>query len=249
MRLQTFSAALFLAACAPAIALDTSSATYRGVSYTVVTVQPGSDGLRLSWRGLDGQPYGTVAALKSALSAQGRTLLFATNSGIYAPGLKPLGLHVQRGETLVGLNRARSGGNFALLPNGVFWVKGNRAGISESRAYEKLGLSPDYASQSGPLLVQGGQLHPSFNEGSQSLKLRSGVGVCKGNTGQNSVVKFVISGGGVNFYDFARFFRDALDCPDALYLDGSISTFYTPGNPGFQFAPYAGIWSVSVPAR
>ncbi|WP_407540143.1 phosphodiester glycosidase family protein [Deinococcus radiomollis] len=254
MRLQTLLAALLLAACAPALALDTSSATYRGVSYTVVTVRPGSDDLRLSWRGLDGQPYGTVAALKSALSAQGRTLLFATNSGIYAPGLKPLGLHVQRGETLVGLNRAKSGGNFALLPNGVFWVRGSHAGVSESRAYDKLKLSPDSASQSGPLLVQSGRLHPSFNAGSQSLKLRSGVGVCRGgpgqgSKGQGSVVKFVISGSGVNFYDFARFFRDALGCPDALYLDGSISTFYTPGNPGFQLAPYAGIWSVSVPAR
>lgn len=244
MRLPVLFSALLLAACAPAHALSTSSATYRGVTYTVATVRPGSDALRLSWRGLDGQPYGTVAALKAALSAQGRTLLFATNSGIYSPGLKPLGLHVQRGETLVGLNRARSGGNFALLPNGVFWVKGSRAGVSESRAYEKLGLSPDYASQSGPLLVQGGQLHPSFNEGSVSLKLRSGVGVCAGGT-----VKFAISGGGVNFYDFARFFRDVLGCPDALYLDGSISTFYTPGNADFQLVPYAGIWSVSIPAR
>lgn len=249
MRPPVFLSALLLTACAPAHALSSSSATYRGMEYTVVTVRPGSDALRLSWRGLDGQPYGTVAALKSALSAQGRTLLFATNSGIYAPGLKPLGLHMQRGETLVGLNHARSGGNFALLPNGVFWVKGSRAGVSESRAYEKLGLTPDYASQSGPLLVQAGRLHPSFNEGASSLKLRSGVGVCSGDAGQGSVVKFVISSGGVNFYDFARFFRDALRCPDALYLDGSISTFYTPGNADFQLVPYAGIWSVSVPTR
>ena len=231
--------------CAPAHALSSSDLMYKGAAYFVVTVQPGQDKLRLSWQDVNGQPYGTVAALKSALSAQGRRLLFATNSGIYAPGLRPLGLHIQRGQTLVPLNRARSGGNFALLPNGVFWVQGARAGVSESRAYAASNLQPDYASQSGPLLVQGGKLHPSFNAGSQSLKLRSGVGVCKGGPGQGNVVKFAISEGAVNFYDFARFFRDALSCPDALYLDGSISTIYTPGRGDRQIVAYAGIWAVT----
>ena len=126
-----------------------------------------------------------------------------------------------------------------MLPNGVFWIRGNRAGVSESRAYERLNISPDYASQSGPLLVQGGRLHPSFNEGSTSVKLRSGVGVCAG-----GVVKFAMSEGAVNFYDFARFFRDTLHCPDALYLDGSISTFYTPERGDSQLLAYAGIWAV-----
>ncbi|WP_425147001.1 phosphodiester glycosidase family protein [Deinococcus sp.] len=220
-------------------ALQSTEVKAGGQLYAVVTVQPGQDALRLSWKGLDGQPYGTVAALKSALAKQGKTLLFATNSGIYAPGLRPLGLHVQRGETLVPLNRARSGGNFALLPNGVFWVRGKQAGVSESRAYERLNLAPDFASQSGPLLVQGGRIHPSFTAGSSSLKLRSGVGVCAG-----GAVKFAVSEGAVNFYDFAKFFRDALGCPDALYLDGSISTFYTPERGDSQLIAYAGIWAV-----
>ena len=238
MRFLLSLAALLLPASAQA--LTSQELISKGVAYAVVTVTPGQDHLRLSWQGLDGQPYGTVGALRSALEKQGRRLLFATNSGIYTPELKPLGLHVQRGETLVRLNHARSGGNFALLPNGVFWVKGNRAGVLESRAYETSGLKPDYASQSGPLLVQGGKLHPSFNAGSQSLKLRSGVGVCRG-----GVVKFVISEGGVNFSDFALFFRDALGCPDALYLDGSISTLYTPARGDRQLVPYAGIWAVT----
>ncbi len=228
-----------MAVCLPVQALSSQTATYRGAAYTVVTLTPGKDALKLFWKDASGQPYGTIGALKTAVEAQGKTLLFATNSGIYAPGLKPLGLHVQRGATLVLLNRARSGGNFALLPNGVFWVKGSRAGVTESRAYARLKLPPDFASQSGPLLVQGGRLHPAFNAGSSSLKLRSGVGVCRG-----GVIKFAISEGAVNFYDFARFFRDALGCPDALYLDGSISTFYTPQRGDGQLLPYAGIWAV-----
>jgi uncharacterized protein YigE (DUF2233 family) len=233
-----------LTACFPAQALSSTELVSGGMAYSVVSVTPGKDQLRLSWQGLDGQPYGTIGALKTAVEAQGNRLLFATNSGIYAPGLKPLGLHVQRGQLLVPLNRARSGGNFALLPNGVFWVKGSRAGVSESRAYARSGLKPDYASQSGPLLVQGGKLHPDFNADSQSYKLRSGVGVCRGGPDGRMIVKFAMSEGAVNFYTFARFFRDTLGCPDALYLDGSISSIYTPDRGDRQLASYAGIWNV-----
>ncbi len=238
--LSLLSAAALLTACTPAHALSSRTLTYQGVAYTVVTVTPGQDDLRLYWQNRQGQPYGLIGSLKTDLEAQGRRLLFATNSGIYAPGLRPLGLHVQAGRQQVGLNHARSGGNFALLPNGVFWIKGARAGVTESGAYERLNPRPDYASQSGPLLVQAGRLHPAFNAGSTSLKLRSGVGVCKGGG-----VSFAISEGAVNFSTFARFFRDGLGCPDALYLDGSISTLYTPERGDRQLVPYAGIWAVT----
>jgi uncharacterized protein YigE (DUF2233 family) len=33
-------------------------------------------------------------------------------------------------------------------------------------------------------------------------------------------VHFAISEGAVNFYDFARFFREKLGCKNALFLDG-----------------------------
>lgn len=32
----------------------------------------------------------------------------------------------------------------------------------------------------------------------------------------------------MNFYEFATLFRDELNCPDALYLDGVISNLYAP---------------------
>jgi uncharacterized protein YigE (DUF2233 family) len=32
----------------------------------------------------------------------------------------------------------------------------------------------------------------------------------------------------VNFYSFATLFRDRLQCPDALFLDGSVSSLYAP---------------------
>ncbi|WP_309571740.1 phosphodiester glycosidase family protein [Deinococcus sp.] len=221
-------------------ALDIRMVRGPGMTYTVASIKPGSDHLRLHWLNpTTDAPYGTFAELRERLRKEGRTLLFATNSGIYAPGPKPLGLHIEGGRTLVALNNARSGGNFALLPNGVFWLSGRRAGVTETQAYRRLALKPDFATQSGPLLVQGGTIHPEFRASGTSFKVRSGVGVC-----QDGQVRFVISAGPVNFYSFAVFFRDTLRCPDALYLDGSISAYATPGT-NTQLMEFAGIWSVS----
>ena len=66
------------------------------------------------------------------------------------------------------------------------------------------------------------------------------MGVCAGGK-----VRFAISAGPVNFYTFATFFRDKLGCPDALYLDGSISAYATPDT-DTQFAEFAGIWAVTT---
>ena len=234
--------ALFVGALllSPASALKVEPVVAGGILYTVATVNPATDRLQLHWLNPTTQvPYATFAQLRARLRKEGRTLGFATNSGIYAPGLKPLGLHVEQGRTLVPLNMARSGGNFALLPNGVFWVKGARAGVTETRRYATLNVQPTFATQSGPLLLQGGKVHPEFNRGSTSFKLRSGVGVCR-----DGQVRFAVSAGPVNFYSFAVFFRDTLGCPDALYLDGSISAYAT-GDRSTQLADFAGIWSVS----
>lgn len=229
-----------LTACSTAGSLDLRRVTAAGNLYTVATVDLSKDTLRLHWNNpTTGQPYRTFAQLSARLRKEGTRVLFATNSGIYAPGLVPLGLHVEDGRTLVGLNRARSGGNFALLPNGVFWVRGQQAGVTETQAYRRRGLRPTFATQSGPLLVQGGRLHPAFNRSGTSFKVRSGVGVCR-----DGRVRFVVSAGPVNFHSFAVFFRDTLDCPDALYLDGSISAYATPDT-NTQFADFAGMWTVS----
>ncbi|WP_135229550.1 phosphodiester glycosidase family protein [Deinococcus fonticola] len=230
---------LALTSCTVARSLKVTQVVGSGMLYTVATVEPGKDRLQLHWLNpTTGQPYRTLAQVTARLRKQGQTVLFATNSGIYAPGPKPLGLHVEQGKTLVQVNNARSGGNFALLPNGIFWVKGQQAGVTETQAYKHNDPRPDYATQSGPLLVQGGKLHPEFNKGSSSFKLRSGVGVC-----EDGKVRFAVSAGPVNFYSFAVFFRDTLKCPDALYLDGSISAYATPDR-NTQVVDFAGIWTV-----
>lgn len=231
---------LTLTSCSVAHGAKVAQVVGGGMVYTVATVEPGKDRLQLHWLNpTTGQPYRTFEQVTARLKKQGQTVLFATNSGIYAPGPKPLGLHVEKGETLVRVNNARSGGNFALLPNGIFWVKGNQAGVTETQAYKRLDPRPDDATQSGPLLVQGGKLHPAFNKSGTSFKVRSGVGVC-----QDGKIRFAVSAGPVNFYSFAVFFRDTLKCPDALYLDGSISAYYTPDT-NTQLVEFGGIWTVS----
>ena len=70
------------------------------------------------------------------------------------------------------------------------------------------------------MLVVKGALHPKFEENGQSRFIRNGVGVRSDGT-----VMFAISMEEVSFGSFARLFRDALDCPDALYFDGVVSAF------------------------
>ncbi len=78
------------------------------------------------------------------------------------------------------------------------------------------------ATQSGPMLVIDGALHPAFNPGSSNLAIRNGVGILP--TGK---LVFVLSKEPVNFYDFASYFK-SLGCLNALYLDGFVSRMYLP---------------------
>ena len=73
------------------------------------------------------------------------------------------------------------------------------------------------------MLVIGGVLHPKIEASGTSEKIRNGVGVKDGH-----IVIFAISEEPVTFYEFATLFRDRLGCPDALYLDGSVSSLYAP---------------------
>jgi len=195
--------------------------SYEGNGYTVCSFDLRQDHLELFSLDAEGEPYGSFSALAMDLQDKGRSLVFAMNAGMYGEDLKPIGLYVEDGRTLKKANRRDGPGNFHLKPNGVFFVDGQTGGVMETEAFLAGGLSPRFASQSGPMLVVEGAIHPKFSADGTSLQRRNGVGSPDPNT-----LVFAISESYVNFHSFARLFRDHLDCSNALFLDGSISSLH-----------------------
>jgi prepilin-type processing-associated H-X9-DG protein len=171
----------------------------------------------------EGVPYRYLASLAADLKTSGKTLVFAMNAGMYDTNNLPIGLYVEDKQQLKKLNRRNGGGNFHLKPNGVFYMKDGRPAVMETEAFAKSGVRPNFASQSGPMLVVNGKIHPKFSPNGTSRKLRNGVGVDDGGT-----VHFVISDGAVTFWEFATLFKDELKTRNALFFDGSVSSLYAP---------------------
>ena len=200
------------------------SREYAHNAYTVCEVDLGKHTVRLYWKRSDGTPYAYLSSLPRALEHEAGRLLFATNAGMFDPTLKPVGLYVEHGRELVHANTRSGYGNFHMKPNGIFYVSAGRAAVTETQTFLKQRPQADLATQSGPMLVINGRLHPRFDRGSTSLKARNGVGVRA-----DGKVMFAISQGEVSFDAFARLFRDALNCPNSLFLDGgSASSLYAP---------------------
>lgn len=198
---------------------------YDAASYTICRFDRNDPGLALFLRKADGAPFGEFSALEDTLRADGKTLLFAMNAGMYHEDRSPVGLYIERGEQIAPIQTGAGYGNFHLLPNGVFYLDEEGAHVLASKAYLARRPTPVFATQSGPMLVIDGALHPAFNKDSTSYKRRNGVGI----DADTGTVYFVISDGLVTFYRFASLFRDHLNTQNALYLDGSISRLYAPG--------------------
>lgn len=216
---------LFLLGAGRSFATDCHWTGYLGNDYAVCSFDPAKDDIRLFSADSAGQPYGSFRALGRDLWQTGKHVIrFAMNAGMYHADLSPVGLHVEQGVEKHGLVRGGGWGNFFLRPNGVFYIgKDNTAGVMETEAYAASGVDARLATQSGPMLVIKGEIHPAFLPQSDSLKIRNGVGVDR--EGQ---VFFVVTRGPVRFYDFAVFYRDVLGCDNALFLDGSISSMMVP---------------------
>lgn len=149
------------------------------LQFRVVDVDLAHDSLELRWKDDANQPLAGIDALRQWGNAQGRTLLFAANAGIYDRQLRPLGLHVEDGRVLRPLNTAQGAarsGNFSLQPNGVFYVDSSgHAGVVTTQQWRDRHIDARIASQSGPMLVIDGEINANFDAQSDSRKWRSGV--------------------------------------------------------------------------
>lgn len=197
--------------------------------------------------------FGSFSQLRKSHRDQQKELLFAINSGIYTKEYTPLGLYIESGKVQAPLNRIKSNegqGNFALLPNGVFFITDdNRAMILDTDRFDAR-FKGDYAGirdavQSGPMLLIEGQYNPYFIPNSDSYRIRSGV--CTLREGRDVV--FVVTEDKVNFHEFARYFKEELKCDNALYLDGTLARIFYDGSvygaSFWQAKPLVGIWSVT----
>lgn len=192
-------------------------------AYFVCSYPKGAD-IRTFFADPDGEPFGTFTSVAEALAQRGERLVFAMNAGMYHPDYKPVGLYVEGGVQHKSANTRAGAGNFGMKPNGVFYVLRNgEAGVMETGRFVNRRMPVAYATQSGPMLVIDGKLHPRIREDGTSRKVRNGVAVC--NDGRT---RFAISNEPVTFHEFATLFSETLGCNNALYLDGSISAVYAP---------------------
>lgn len=200
------------------------SLSYEANDYTVCIVDLQREAVRLFWKAPDGTPYGYLHALSHIPEAP--RLVFATNAGMFDADSRPVGLYIENGRELVHANTRTGYGNFHMRPNGVFYVADRTAGVLETTAFLRQRPRADFATQSGPMLVINGRLHPRFALQGGSHKLRDGIGIVGPST-----LAVAISDGEVSFAEFGRLFAERLKCANALFLDGgSVPSLYIPGS-------------------
>jgi uncharacterized protein YigE (DUF2233 family) len=192
---------------------------FEGSEFTVC--DPGQGRMRLFAAGPNEKPVRRFADLPVDPAA----VAFAMNAGMFDDEGRPIGYTIVDGEEVKPLNLTDGSGNFHLKPNGVFIVTGaGGAMIAPSDAIPVFRMAPQLESQSGPMLVINGKLHPGFAHDGESRYIRNGVGVRDGRA------LFVITLDAVSMGKFARFFRDVLGTPDALYFDGAVSSLWSPAD-------------------
>lgn len=216
---------MLLAMAIPAAADGCGRVNHDGQGYVICEVEAAQEpALRLWQDDSSGQPLRNFSNVQKMLG-QGENLNFAMNAGMYHADYKPVGLLIVDGQELSPIVTGGSNDNFGMLPNGVFCTGGARPfQVVESRAFADARPQCRLATQSGPMLVIDGDLHPRFLIDSDSRYIRNGVGVSP--DGQKAW--FAISDRPVTFHEFGRLFRDGLGVRDALYFDGSVSRLYAP---------------------
>ncbi len=196
-------------------------ATFEGTPLTHCVADPKRHTIRTAL-GPAGKPYRSLSELAVALGPKASQVAFAMNGGMFDEAGLPIGYYVENGRRTHALNRNEGWGNFHLQPNGVFFGTGTKWEVRTAADFAaKVTKRPQFGTQSGPMLVIAGKLHPRIDRDGPSQKLRNAVGVDR-----QGRAHFVISEAPISFGKLARYFRDELHTPNALFLDGSVSSLW-----------------------
>ncbi len=200
--------------------------------------------VKLYWKDDKGEILKSIGNLKAYLAGHKQNLIFAMNAGMFQWDHSPQGLFVQNYKQMHAMDTTSGRGNFYLKPNGVFAITNENKGIVLTTHAFVLSSKIKYATQSGPMLVIDGKLHPAFRKGSENLNIRNGVGVLP-----DGKILFAISREPINFYDFASYFQK-MGCKNALYLDGAVSRAYIPEKQWLQTDGDFGVMiGIAVPSN
>lgn len=233
-KLIIFLLAIMFIGCAAFIAYQKiNTNNQEKILFTIVN--PASQKIQFYWNNAQGKAIGSIGNLKTQVEKEGKTLLFAMNGGMFNRDFSPQGLYIENFKTLADIDTGSGEGNFYLKPNGVFYLTDkNDAYICTTNEF-MANKNIKYATQSGPMLLVDGVIHPAFQQGSSNLNIRNGVGILP-----NQEVVFAMSKEEINFYDFAAFFQK-MGCKDALYLDGFVSRAYLPEKKWMQTDGHFGV--------
>lgn len=199
--------------------------TFDGKRFTECVAVPGEHRITTKITGSNGVIYRGFAGL--AEDVDSATVAFAVNGGMYDTGSEPIGYYVEHGERLHALNTRDGGGNFYLKPNGVFFgdADGGWQVMTSDDFAAKVSQRPNFGTQSGPMLLIDGKLHPDISPSGTSLKIRNAVGI-----DPQGRAHFVISDEPVSFGNLAALMRDHAKISDALFLDGTVSALWDPAS-------------------
>ena len=207
-----------------ASAMETAcrSVIFEDTSLTHCVATPERHRISMRLARTDGEKYRSLAALSRSIGSS--DVAFAMNGGMYEADGDPVGYYVEGSERLGTLNTNDGRGNFHLKPNGVFYGTDGEWVVRSTESFlANVSDRPEFGTQSGPMLVIDGKLHPEITRDGPSRLVRNGVGV-----DADGQAHFVISNAPLSFGKLARFFRDELETPNALFLDGNVSALWNP---------------------
>ena len=206
--------AAFASACTPHF--------FEGILFTDCVADPEKHSISTALAPESGEPYRSLSSFAKSIAQE--PIAFAMNAGMFDGKGKPIGYYVEKSDRLKELNRTEGEGNFHMSPNGVFYGTNGTWHVRTSEEfYSSVRDRPSFGTQSGPMLLIDGELHPDFQDDGPSKAIRNGVGI-----DAQGRAHFVISEAPVSFGKLARFYRDELKVSDALYLDGNVSALWDP---------------------